>query len=343
MPAVTVLMSVYNGAAFVGRAVESILDQTCRDFEFLIIDDASRDDTARIVEAFADPRIRLLRNARNLGLTASLNRGLREARGELIARQDADDLSHRPRLERQLRFLRENPACALVGSQGWVIDERGRQVGRRDVPLEAASVRWASFFFNPLLHSAVMFRRRVFLDDLGGYDESFTCCQDYELWARAMQKYPLQNLPERLVGFQVHGRSISATRQGDARRLDRQVLDRLLDQAGLRTRLSEEEISLLARVRMGLERSDLPGFEHCLSVLREQLPDSPDARRTLAVLRVQLGYALLAETPMAGLREITRGAAVSPRYGLTLPWLKIAALALLGDTARRIYTAVRGA
>ena len=129
-PAITVLMSVHNGLPFLAEAVSSVLAQTFFDFEFLILDDASTDGTADYLRTLSDPRVRVITLAENIGLTAALNRGLREARGEFIARQDADDVSHPRRLELQFGFLKTNPACAVVGSQAWLADARGRSLGK---------------------------------------------------------------------------------------------------------------------------------------------------------------------------------------------------------------------
>jgi glycosyltransferase involved in cell wall biosynthesis len=129
-PQVTVLLCVWNGEPHLKAAVDSILAQTFHDFEFLIIDDASTDGTPKFLASLTDPRVRVVRNETNLGLTRSLNRGLKLARGELIARQDADDWSTPDRLELQLPFLRANPPVVAVGAQAQLIDGNGGDLGR---------------------------------------------------------------------------------------------------------------------------------------------------------------------------------------------------------------------
>jgi glycosyltransferase involved in cell wall biosynthesis len=341
-PRVTVLLCAYNAARYLQPAVESILAQTYRDFEFLLIDDASTDETPQRLTSFTDPRIRILRNERNLGLTPSLNRGLREARGELIARQDADDLSTPDRLEKQIAFLDANPSVALVGSQLRAINAAGRHEGVRDVPLTSESIHWAMLLTNPITHTAAIFRREVFRDELGGYDERFTSCQDYDLWSRASAKHRLCNLPDRLVSYRMHAESISTTRIEANQHLVREVLDRLLRERGLRKQFAEHEVTLLAKLRWGAAPADLPAVRVLLQRLDPHLPKATaDAHRTLALIHAQLGYALLPHAALAGLRELARAAALSPAYAVTLPWLKICALALLGDRARRAITALR--
>ena len=130
VPAISVVMSVYNGEQFVAQSIESVLRQTFPGFELLIVNDASTDRTREIVTSFRDPRIRIVDNPSNVGLTRSLNRGLALARGRFVARQDADDLSLPTRLAEQLAFMRANPGVALVGTQARVMDARGRVLPR---------------------------------------------------------------------------------------------------------------------------------------------------------------------------------------------------------------------
>ena len=210
VPRVTVLMPVYNAARYVGDAVRTILAQTCSSFELLVIDDGSTDDSPRIVASFDDSRVRIVRNDRNLGLTPSLNRGLALARGEIIARQDADDLSEPMRLERQLAFLDANPDVAVVGSWYRKIDETGQPLGDRRLPLSDTELKWALLSYCPIVHSAAMFRRDDILV-LGGYDERFVYAQDFDLWSRVARHHRLANLPEFLVRYRLVATSLTAS------------------------------------------------------------------------------------------------------------------------------------
>lgn len=217
-PAVTVLLCVFNGETHLREAVDSVLAQTFGALELLVVDDASTDATASILASYADPRLRIIRNSENLGLTRSLNLGLREARGTYVARQDADDLSHRQRIEKQFAFLQRNPEVPLVGTQFISIDARGR----RRPPhlwtkcLTSLGILWQFLLENPFVHSAVMFRRDVVLHELGGYDERYRTSQDYELWSRLARRYPLRNLRESLVRFRSSAGSISSGYSTDA-------------------------------------------------------------------------------------------------------------------------------
>ena len=210
-PHVTVLMAVYNGAPFLAKAIDSILAQTYEDFELLVVDDGSTDATPDIVRSYGDRRVRTVRNPRNIGLARSLNVGLAEARGALVARHDADDLSYPDRFRRQVEFLAAHPDVAVLGTRFDSIDQRGR---RRPLHLwmkceTSVGIRWQMIFENPLVHSSVMFRRDIVVGEFQGYDDRFPINQDFELWARIARRYPLRNLPESLVALRGSSTSMS--------------------------------------------------------------------------------------------------------------------------------------
>jgi glycosyltransferase involved in cell wall biosynthesis len=211
-PAVTVLLSVYNGAAVTGAAIDSILAQTFGDFELLAIDDGSTDATASVLASYRDARIRVLRNERNLGLTRSLNIGLRAARGELVARQDADDTSLPERLERQVAAMHRHPEVALVGGQARYLDQKNRAYTPREWRkcTSPVAIEWQSMFENPFIHTAAMFRRAA-IEALGGYDEAYRTSQDFELWSRVIRRYSTRNLSEDVVELRARAGSLSST------------------------------------------------------------------------------------------------------------------------------------
>ena len=200
---VTVLMSVYNDAAWLPGAVASILNQTLRDFDFLIVDDGSTDETANLLAKLHDDRIRVLRNERNLGLTRSLAAGLDMCRGEFVARMDADDRAHRTRLARQVAFLDAHPRVGIAGSRCDLIDEHGHYLGLFWAPASPQYVRWTSLLSNPFAHPAVMLRRGLFARHQLNYDVAYPAAQDYELWTRALGHMCGANLPSRLLAYRV--------------------------------------------------------------------------------------------------------------------------------------------
>lgn len=205
-PRVTVLMPVYNAAPFLAEAIRSILFQTFTDFEFLIIDDGSTDESVAIIEACQDSRIRLVSNGSNLGLVASLNRGLDLARGEYIARMDADDISLPERLERQVHFMDDHPKVGVCGCWVRFFPEEPGNIWR--LPERFDDIHCWQFHTVGVAHPSVMLRRRLFVELGLRYDPSYRHIEDFELWDRAMRHMQFANLPEVLVKYRVSANQI---------------------------------------------------------------------------------------------------------------------------------------
>jgi hypothetical protein len=225
-------MAVRNGEPYIREAVRSVLDQTFDDFELIVVDDASTDATAEVVEGFGDSRIRLLRNESNLGQVASLNRGLREARGEYVARIDADDACLPTRLARQVDVLDSEPRVCLVGTWMQAIDERGRRLARLEKTLDD----YVDFVYHTLImrvyvsHPAAMYRREPVLW-VGGYDEATGPSEDKDLWRKlALERYEARIVPEVLVLYRLHDQQLSQTRVAYQRQVDAESQDRFLSQ-----------------------------------------------------------------------------------------------------------------
>ena len=213
-PKVSVVMSVYNSERYLREAVESILNQTFTDFEFIIVDDGSTDQTREIVERFAnkDNRIRVVRNERCLGLTRSLNRGLFLVRGEYIARQDADDISLSDRLSCQVSFLDEHPSVGVVGCRLLLIDNRGISTGVLEFPTQPEEISDMLPRKNVLCHGSVVMRRSC-LERAGYYREFFRASQDRDLWLRLNEHCHLVNLPSPLYKSRLHPDCITAVKR----------------------------------------------------------------------------------------------------------------------------------
>ncbi len=209
---ISVLMCVYNGDVFLVEAIESILAQSFSAFEFVIVDDASSDQTARILKRYADldSRIRIITNEKNLGLTESLNIGLAACRGKYIARMDADDVAIPERFMSQYWFMEEHPTLAVLGSFVQIIDEKGKVLGERKLAVTYEHIKERMLFNNQFIHSTLFFRSDI-LKENGGYDEKFRKSQDYELMFRLGAKYPVANLPEKLLKLRFHQGSLSWT------------------------------------------------------------------------------------------------------------------------------------
>jgi len=210
-PAVSVLMPVHNGARFVETSVNSILVQTFDDFELIIGDDGSTDQTPEILCALAtkDPRIRLMHNSTRQGISATLNKAVRQARGALIARMDADDWSHQTRFALQIAAFHQTTALVLCGSNAAHVDEQMRPLSQTVLPTSDWDIRCVALFENPFNHSSVMMRAEAF-HRAGGYNEEFSTTQDYELWVRVLPYGEVRNLKESLVKMRRHDESVSA-------------------------------------------------------------------------------------------------------------------------------------
>lgn len=187
-------MSVYNGMPFLPEAVKSILNQTYRNFEFIIVNDASTDESFKYLKSLKDRRIKLIENPKNLGLAASLNRGLKQAKGNYIARMDADDISLPQRFEKQMEFLLKNPSVDLCGTWAHLIDENEKTIGERKFYTSDNMIKKALAILSPIIHPT-MLARKEFFKKLDGYNEKFDYAEDYELLMRAKNHFKFANLP----------------------------------------------------------------------------------------------------------------------------------------------------
>lgn len=198
-PKVSVIMAVYNSEKFLKEAIESILNQTFKDFEFIIIDDGSTDRSGEILEDYAkkDSRIKVF-HQENMGLTKSLNKAIKLAKGEYIARMDADDISMPERLEEQIQFLDQNPQVALLGTGYYEIDTFGKVIKKKRPPTSDTELRRVLIKYNPFFHASVMIRKNA-LQELRLYDENLKYAQDYDLWLRISSKFKIANLSDILM------------------------------------------------------------------------------------------------------------------------------------------------
>jgi len=210
-PALTVILPVFNGERYVAQTIESVLTQSFTEFEFLILDDGSTDRTPAILAEYerSDSRIRLVRHE-NRGVGFTLNRGLTEARGALVAQIGADDLALPERLKKQVEFLGRHPDHVLVGGYLAIIDSDGRSVGVRKYPTSDAALRARMPLYNPFGAPSVMYRR----DDaigVGGFTSRFWTCEDYDFVFRIAKRGKVANLPEPLSAYRLHVGAVKST------------------------------------------------------------------------------------------------------------------------------------
>jgi glycosyltransferase involved in cell wall biosynthesis len=193
---VSILLPVYNGATYLRESLDSMLRQSYQDFELIIIDDGSRDESARIIQSVNDDRIRFYRQD-NRGLAATLNRAIALSRGEYLARQDQDDMSLPDRLEKQLRYLAAHPQCGLVGTWAEIVSGTDKTGRVHQHAAEDYCLKFDLLFDNPFVHSSVMLRK-VAVEGVGMYstDPSRQPPEDFELWSRLSRKWAVANIPE---------------------------------------------------------------------------------------------------------------------------------------------------
>ena len=199
-PSISVVMPVHNARPFLDESIRSILEQTFRDFEFVILDDASTDGSVELLRAWAcrDGRIRLHESTERLGLSGSSNAVVSKARAPIVARMDADDIAHPDRLRRQWQALERRPDVVLIGSLCIGLDATGREVRPRD--------RWRLVrrsVYVPFPHGSAMFRRDVF-DEVGGYDEDAAGGEDQNLFLRMAARGRVLTLPDVLYSYRYH-------------------------------------------------------------------------------------------------------------------------------------------
>ncbi|MBB7184212.1 glycosyltransferase [Escherichia coli] len=207
---ITVIMPVYNAEKYIYESIKSILVQSYSNFEFIIINDGSKDSSGKIIENFLDDtRIRYI-NRENKGLVFTLNEAISLSRGNYIARMDADDISHPLRLEKQLNFLLENPDIAVVGCSSFIIDQNSKVINTRKPPLTPL-VNKALLFFGPTLtHPSVMFNKMLLGDQLY-YSDKYLHVEDYDLWLRLINQYKIANIKDVLFYYRINESGVSQT------------------------------------------------------------------------------------------------------------------------------------
>ena len=212
-PLVTVLMPCYNAMPFLEEALVSITNQTYRNLEILCINDGSLDNTGEVLEQFAknDDRIKVINNEVNLKLIGTLNNGVSLAKGEYIARMDADDVCLPERIEKQLNYLFDTNSD-IVGCNAFSINEDGETIGNHQLKnISANESTFASFLFTPLIHPTVLGKKDVFQDNPYLKEEKALHTEDYELWCRLIRKgYKISNLEDRLFKLRANSQSVSS-------------------------------------------------------------------------------------------------------------------------------------
>ena len=205
-PYITVLMPVYNAAPFLREAIDSILNQTFKNFELLIINDGSTDNCEEIILTYKDPRIRYIKNETNIKLISTLNKGIKLSKGKYIVRMDADDISFPDRIEKQVNYMETNPAIALCGT--W-FSSFGDRAGISKYQKDNDEIKFRMLYQCHLCHPTIIIRKTI-LDNFDiKYDSNFAHAEDYDFFVRIGEKYLIANIPEVLLKYRIHTQSIS--------------------------------------------------------------------------------------------------------------------------------------
>ncbi len=233
-------MPVYNAEKYLKGAIDSILSQTYSDFEFVIVDDCSRDSSVPIIKSYNDSRIVFLENEQNSGVAVTLNRGLAVCRGEYVARMDSDDISRPERFAKQIAFLEAHPDVAVVtcGVRTFCGDKTISECGWSNV--EPERIKKDLFFSCALAHPTVMMRRDV-INSLGGYAPEYNGLEDYELWCRVIENHKIASVGEVLFEYRVHEGQVSKKPSESVKKAQKELKKRQLEQIG--AVLSEKELN----------------------------------------------------------------------------------------------------
>lgn len=207
---VSVVMPVFNGESYVREAIQSVLNQTYTNFEFIIMNDGSTDTSEIIIRSFKDERIKLINNPVNLGLVKTLNLAISHCKGEFIARFDSDDICTQNRLEKQLKQFSKSSTLDVVGSTANIIDSCGEYKGLFKVPEEHTDIHLGMLFNNQVIHPTVMIRRKSILKYMPNvYDDKDQHVEDYGLWVKMLSNHQFYNIQEPLIKYRVHDTKIS--------------------------------------------------------------------------------------------------------------------------------------
>jgi hypothetical protein len=294
-PRVSVVMSVHNGAEYLKAAIHSILTQSYEDFEFIIVNDGSTDGSGQMLAAIRDPRVVSLCNSENIGLGRSLNRGISVARGEYVARMDADDVSYPDRLARQVSFMEGNPDIAYCGGSAVLFhDDNEIDFSKIGHPMvqDRALFRIELLFGPGVVHPTVMFRKELFLARGMQYSD-LPYAQDYELWSRLVFELQGINMPDTLLFYRVHGKNAGSRVPNPGKLMMERIWKPFFLRLGLEA--SQEELEMHSHL---CDLRIKPEWEMAKSVVAwaEKIEDNNQARPFFepALLASRLGNTVFA-------------------------------------------------
>lgn len=249
-PLVSIILPIHNVELYIKDCLDSIFKQTWENFELIIIDDGSTDNSQLVIKRYNDERLKYVKNEVNKGIVFSLNKGISLAKGKYIARIDGDDMMHKIRLEKQVQYLEMHPNIVIVGSWHYVINDSNEIIGLKEYPVHDQEIKLLKFFMNPFSHPSLMMRKDIFKKNV--YSDKFSYCEDYELWMKISDQFHVANIPECLTFFRVHGVNSDNEYLKKQKEATLELLSSTLNEYGLDH--SMEELIILAAIVSGKSR-----------------------------------------------------------------------------------------
>lgn len=243
--AVSIIMSVYNAENYLNEAIDSILNQTFQDFEFIIVEDASTDSSYKILKEYEDKRIKIIRNKSNIGLTRSLNKALKYATGKYIARMDADDICMPTRLEKQIHYMEKHRNVALISCS---FMRFGESEQKTIIRMNEVQIKGQLMFGSVLPHPGFIFRREIYSKYKIRYNEKMKYAQDYDFQVRVARKFKIACLPDILIKYRVSDKQISSQKSLEQQECANRVRQSQLYYYGIKC--NQKQIELIRRIYM---------------------------------------------------------------------------------------------
>ncbi len=291
---VSVIMPAYNSEKYISGAVESLLAQTFQDFEIIVVNDCSTDNTVEKVSSFADKRIKILQTPQNIGAAGARNLGLQHAQGQYIAFLDADDYAYPTRLEEQVSFLEKNTAIDLVGTWTEVVDEKGEVINSFCLSLPTHELPVKLLFQNCFALSSVMMRN--YLENIS-FDGTFAPAEDYELWVRLVGRVNFAILPKILTRYLEHNQGISKVKEDKMRQNVKRIISQQISKLGIEIKEKDYELhQAIAHQSFQISKEFLSGADTWLQKLlkanqKEKVYDAQSFALVLAEYWLKICFA----------------------------------------------------
>lgn len=274
VPLVSIILPVFNGEEFLREAIDSILTQSFKDFELIVVDDASQDQSLKILESYRDPRLIVIKNEVNSGIVIALNKGIKASQGKYIARMDADDISIPDRLKKQIDFLESHPEIGVVGSWGEFIDEKGNSISFVAYPITDNDIKSCLLVKNCIFHPSVMMRREVIVER--EYKAGYKHAEDYWLWSELMESTKFHNIPDYLIKYRIRGNNVSILANhlvNQRHEILSKIYKRQLENAGVR--LSEKELEVFTISVTMIEKLKPEMYSDFITIMQKVIRELP--------------------------------------------------------------------